>query len=466
MDTANFVFLPTGKIHVLMEPSLLISRLPWAIPGSCLKLCTEVKILKKISTFLCVCLLASGFMALAQNDEAFDGLREKTAAFEMREDGTVSVEGQEFSSMEAYHRSAKFRYENRRCASLEKALQHGLGQSSSKAASDCSNSQTVIQGEYYGQNITIPVVFHILSDSNGNGDIADALIISQVEILNEDFRAQNGTPGSAGFDTGVSFELAGITRHSNNQWFNDRRESQYKSSTGWDRDTYLNIWTNTASGYLGYAYYPDGSAGTNLDGVVLNYTAVGRNAPNGGIYNQGRTATHEVGHYLGLAHTFQGGCGTAGQPYTTGDLIADTNPESTQQFDCVERVTCNTPDPIHNYMDYTPDTCMTNFTPEQGNRVVCSLNNYRPNLGGTVTPGGISLSASGYKNKGKNVVDLTWSGATGNDVDIYRDGVLLATTANDGAYTDATGTKGGQSFSYEVCEAGTATCSSAVTVNF
>lgn len=337
--------------------------------------------MKKFSTVFSVCLLASSLMVLAQNDEAFEGHQSRGAAFEMSDDGSVSVDGQVFSSMAAYQKSDKFRYENRRCASQTKALEHSIKPFVAKAASDCSNSQTVIQSEYYNQSLTIPVVFHILIHPNGTGDIADSLIISQVAILNEDFGALSGTPGAPGFDTGVRFELAGITRHTSRHWFNDRKESQYKSSTGWDRDTYLNIWTNTASGYLGYAYYPDGSAGSNLDGVVLNYTAVGRNAPQGGIYDQGRTATHEVGHYLGLAHTFQGGCGSASSPYTTGDLIADTNAESTQQFNCVERVTCGSQDPIHNYMDYTPDTCMDHFTQEQGNRVVCSLVNYRPDLG-------------------------------------------------------------------------------------
>ena len=335
--------------------------------------------MKKYSIIITVCLLASSMMVMAQNDEAFKG--HEHGSFRANDDGSVSVEGELFASMASYHQSDKFRFEGHRCGSQMKMMERGFERYVSKAPSDCSNSQTVIQAEYYGQSITIPVVFHILIHPNGSGDIADSLIISQVAILNEDFGALGGTPGSAGYDTGVRFELAGITRHESRHWYADRKESQYKSQTGWDRDTYLNIWTNTASGYLGYAYYPDGSAGSNLDGVVLNHTAVGRNAPNGGIYDQGRTATHEVGHYLGLAHTFQGGCGSAGSPYTTGDLIADTNAESTQQFNCVERVTCSSQDPIHNYMDYTNDTCMTHFTQEQGNRAVCSLVNYRPDLG-------------------------------------------------------------------------------------
>ena len=76
------------------------------------------------------------------------------------------------------------------------------------------------------------------------------------------------------------------------------------------------------------------------------------------------------------------------------------------------------------------------------------------------------MNANGYKVKGKHAVDLTWSGAAGADVNVYRDGNLINTTANDGTYTDATGNKGSASYDYEVCEAGSATCSNPATVNF
>lgn len=78
----------------------------------------------------------------------------------------------------------------------------------------------------------------------------------------------------------------------------------------------------------------------------------------------------------------------------------------------------------------------------------------------------ISLTANGYKNKGRHTVDLSWNGAASTNVDIFRDGSLIATTANDGAYTDAMNSRGGGSYSYQVCEAGTSTCSSQVTVSF
>ena len=79
----------------------------------------------------------------------------------------------------------------------------------------------------------------------------------------------------------------------------------------------------------------------------------------------------------------------------------------------------------------------------------------------------ITLSATGYKVKGAHTVDLSWNGASSTNVDVYRNGAVVATTANDGAYTDSTGNKGGNvSYTYQVCEAGTSTCSNPTTVSF
>jgi len=84
----------------------------------------------------------------------------------------------------------------------------------------------------------------------------------------------------------------------------------------------------------------------------------------------------------------------------------------------------------------------------------------------SATGGGISLSANGYKVKGRHNIDLSWGGASSTNVDVFRDGGLVTTTANDGAYTDATNNRGGASYSYQVCEAGTSTCSNVATVVF
>jgi hypothetical protein len=125
---------------------------------------------------------------------------------------------------------------------------------------------------------------------------------------------------------------------------------------------------------------------------VILWSAFGRPALGGAPYDQGRTLTHEVGHYLGLFHTFEGGCSTSAC-HTTGDRICDTASEANPEFGCpAGAVSCSsTPDPIHNYMDYTDDTCMTNFTQEQTRRMRCTLQSYRPLL---AQPGGPIATAT------------------------------------------------------------------------
>lgn len=153
----------------------------------------------------------------------------------------------------------------------------------------------------------------------------------------------------------------------------------YKKALGEDQDLYLNVYSNSADGYLGYSYFPQSEAGTVLDGVVVLYEAVGGRDNGYGNYNQGRTLVHEIGHYLGLYHTFEGGS-TCENSYGGGDFIVDTNAESEEHYGCTQTYTCGVADPIDNYMNYTDDSCMAGFTGEQANRAVCSLVNYRPDL--------------------------------------------------------------------------------------
>jgi cysteine-rich repeat protein len=153
----------------------------------------------------------------------------------------------------------------------------------------------------------------------------------------------------------------------------------------WDPRRYLNIYTNTASGYLGYvpALPQDGAVGASWDGVVVLWSVVGRNAVGGAPYHQGRTLTHEVGHYLGLHHTFESGCTQASAPgcYTTGDLLCDTPSEGEPAYGCpMGRQTCGSTDPVDNYMDYGDDLCMTGFTVEQVARMRCTMSRYRTQL--------------------------------------------------------------------------------------
>jgi hypothetical protein len=197
-------------------------------------------------------------------------------------------------------------------------------------------------------------------------------------VLNEDYRAVPGSMGAPDFDTKIQFELAGITRTANDVWFQDQNERQYKTQLGWDQDRYLNVYVNSSSGFLGYSYLPQDNVDKVLDGVVILFRAVGGRYTGFDPYNQGRTLVHEIGHYLGLLHPFEGYACLDG--YDAGDLIADTNSENDEHYACTQTFSCGTPDNIHNYMSYTNDACMSEFTSEQANRAVCSLLNYRPLL--------------------------------------------------------------------------------------
>ena len=223
-----------------------------------------------------------------------------------------------------------------------------------------------------GTVITITTYVHVLHDGV-EGWISENTIREQIKVLNRAFESR-----------GFRFELAPSTQanpnpdYSNNAaWFKDD-ELSYKTALKEGSGDDLNIYTNSGGGYLGYAYYPPivGSAYEVLDGVVLAYgTLPGANQPGisdipGYVYNLGDTGTHEVGHYLGLLHTFEGHCSPA------NDGVADTPPEKSPDFDCTAgRDTCNDGgglvllDPIHNFMDYSDDVCLFEFTDGQTERM-------------------------------------------------------------------------------------------------
>ena len=220
--------------------------------------------------------------------------------------------------------------------------------------------------------VTIPVWIHVIAEGPGfeNGEVPEDMIRAQIRVLNESFTGRTGGAGS-----GFGFQLAGVTRTENQVWFesmatNFDLELQIKRTLRRGGPETLNIYTVDGGPYLGFAYFPSVLASqiyAPLDGVVVDW----RSLPGGTfeIYSEGDTATHEVGHWLALYHTFDGKCSTK------NDYVADTPAEFGPAFNCpVGRDTCTAPskpglDPIFNFMDYTQDSCMYEFTAGQAVRM-------------------------------------------------------------------------------------------------
>ena len=245
--------------------------------------------------------------------------------------------------------------------------------------------------------VTIPVVIHVVYNT-ASQNISDAQVNSQMTILNNDFRKLNSDisllpsvfAGLAA-DCEIQFCLAqrdpsgnpttGIVRKSTTTTSFSSNDNIKRSANGgsdaWPAGNYLNIWVgNLSGGLLGYAQFPGGTAST--DGVVILNSAFGNTGTAAAPFNKGRTATHEVGHWLNLRHIWgDASCGN--------DQVTDTPTQQTSNYGCPSfpKVTCsNGPNgDLHmNYMDYTNDACMYMFTTGQKTRMLASLNTTRASL--------------------------------------------------------------------------------------
>ena len=250
--------------------------------------------------------------------------------------------------------------------------------------------------------ITIPIVVHIVWKTNQQ-NISDTQVNQQINILNSDFNRTNidtiNTPNvwqNIAADCDIEFCLAtidpsgnpttGITRtETNTNQFSISGPKVENASSGgkepWDVDRYLNLWVcNLGGGLLGYASQPSNVISIN-DGVVINYTNFGDSGNANSPYHKGRTATHEVGHWLNLDHLWgNNNCGN--------DHVTDTPKQEEDNNGCPgtphNANSCGTTnsngDMFMNYMDYTNDQCMNLFTTGQKTRMIAAINQYRPSM--------------------------------------------------------------------------------------
>ena len=221
---------------------------------------------------------------------------------------------------------------------------------------------------------TVPVYFHVITDG-ALGNLTNRQLQDQVAVLNKTFGG-----GEGGFRTNFSFSLAGVTRTDDAVWYASRSggaEHKMKKALKQGGDNALNVYSTSGGAYLGWAYLPEitDTAQAYLDGIVIDWRTVpGASDAYAGSFDRGETLTHEAGHWLNLEHTFYGGCNR------TGDFVDDTPAQKTPSSGCpIGKDTCPAPgtDPIHNYMDYSFDTCYTEFTAGQAQRMHDSWLLYR-----------------------------------------------------------------------------------------
>ena len=225
--------------------------------------------------------------------------------------------------------------------------------------------------------ISVPVYVHVITTTTGVGDVSSR-VPRQLSVLNASYK-----------NAGVKFDLVSVDVTANDAWYTvgigSKEEKAMKSSLRRGGANALNLYTaSLGGGLLGWATFPKSYKSQPADDgvVVLDESLPGGDEefpnstePDGLLsYNLGDTGTHEVGHWLGLYHTFQNGCSAS------GDKVDDTPAEASPAFFCIPRDTCSTRpgvDPIHNFMDYGDDVCLDEFSGGQQTRMRDQFATYR-----------------------------------------------------------------------------------------
>lgn len=302
----------------------------------------------------------------------------------------------------------------------------------------------------------IPVVVHVLYRTSAE-NISDAQIQSQIDVLNEDYNKgslwQNTVADFIGIvgDAKITFTLAttdpqgnsttGITRKQTTKLGFDYTSNEAKKTNlggvnPWNPEQYLNLWCvnditfqGIKNAVLGYAQFPGLDAST--DGVVIRYEVFGRIGNLIPGYDEGRTATHEIGHWLGLKHLWgldgQDGCNA-----NDDDDVSDTPLQGASTAGCpLNQTSCGSKDNIQNFMDYSDDACMTMFTQGQVEKMHYTLNNIRTNF--TVSN---SLNTDLAINSVSNVSGLLCGSTIFPIIQIQNKGVNTLTSADISAKVD------------------------------